>query len=895
MTGSDSFKAKDELRVGGARYTFFSLPRAEAAGLIGAGKLPYCLQVLLENGLRHEDGETVGRDSIAAFSRWAESATNPAEINFFPTRIMVHDVSGIPLLADLAAMREKMAAAGGDPNTVNPVRPVDFVLDHSVIVDVAGQSDALTQNMQVEFVRNAERYKVAKWAQKAFRNMRVLPPGQGICHQINLESLARVVWTEEDADHGLIAFPDSLLACDSHTPMINALSVLGWGIGAIEALSASLGEPVSMVMPDVIGVRLVGRLREGTTTTDLVLALTRTLREHGVVQKFVEYFGPGLDSLSLPERATVANMAPEYGASVGFFPTDAETLNYLHLTGRGDRAPLVEAYCKAQGMWRDDTVERVYSDVIEFDLGQVEASLAGPKLPQSQVPLSRAHQTAIDALAEGVGGESAVEDGARTGNLQDGDIVIAAITSCTNTSNPRAMLAAGLLAKKAREKGLTAKPWIKTSLSPGSRVVGDYLASAGLMAPLEALGFHVTGYGCMTCCGGSGRLPDDIAADIAANNRSVAAILSGNRNFEGRIHPQVKLAYLGSPPLVVAYAMFGSIVRDITTETLGTDKSGAPVYLKDIWPHSSEIEQVVREHVTQDLFVSRDAGSDSSGGLWEEIDAGDGEAYAWDDSSTYILKPPFLDTAVKQQPMRNIEGAAILAMFGDNLTTDHISPGSRILEGSLAGDYLSAKGVPSTDYSGFLQRRSNHEVMIRGSFNNAHIQNEMTPERRGGWTVHQPSGEVMTIFDAHSRYAEVARPLVIVAGREYGIGSSRDWAARGPHLLGVRAIVAEGFERIHRCNLIGMGVLPLQFQNGDTRTTLDLDGTETVDVLGLEGGVAINQSLTVHFTKPDGAVIAADVQCRLDTAREIAWYEAGGVMPFVLEKFARPASSTRLH
>jgi len=882
MTGANSFNAKDQLNVGGKTYTIFSLPKAEAAGLGGINKLPYSLQILLENTLRHEDGDTVNRADIEAFTAWTRSATNAAEVSFFPTRIMMHDVSGIPLLADLAAMRDSMLAAGGDPDLVNPVRPIDFIMDHSVIVDVAGQADALDQNMTAEFEQNAERYRVAKWAQKAFRNLRVLPPGQGICHQINLEQLARVVWSEDHKDHGLVAFPDTLVAGDSHTPMINALSVLGWGVGAIEALSAMLGEPVSMMMPDVVGVRLVGRLREGATTTDVVLALTRRLREHGVVQKFVEFFGPGLDHLSLPERATLANMAPEYGASVGYFPTDAETLNYLRLTGRGDQVALVEAYAKAQGLWRDDAVARIYSDTIEFDVGRVEASLAGPKLPQSQVPLSQAHRSALDALAE-----DGADDSAGDGKIRDGDVVIAAITSCTNTSNPSVMLAAGLLAKKARDKGLSTKPWIKTSLSPGSRAVGEYLLRAGLMAPLEELGFHVTGYGCMTCCGGSGALAPEIAEDIETHNQSVAAVLSGNRNFEGRVHPQVKLAYLGAPPLVIAYALFGTITDDITTEPLGEGNDGVPVYLKDIWPSAAEIDAAVRTHVTSDVFTASTDDKSGANTLWDGIDGGDGGAYGWDADSTYIMKPPFLDTAVKQAPLQNIEDAAILAVLGDNVTTDHISPGSRILEGSLAGDYLSEQGVSAADFSGYLQRRVNHEVMMRGTFNNAHIQNAMTPERRGGWTVHQPSGETMTIFGAQNRYAAEGRALVVIAGREYGTGSSRDWAAKGPHLLGVRAIIAESFERIHRSNLVGMGVLPLQFTGGDTRQSLGLDGSERVDIVGLEGDIGIAEAATARFTKPGGAVVDADVLCRLDTAREIAWFEAGGVMPFVLESFRK--------
>ena len=880
MVNGNSHSALDDLQVGGECYTIWSLAKAEAAGLSGVRRLPYSLKVLLENALRHEDGATVGREAIKAFSRWADTGTNPAETSYYPTRIMMHDVSGIPLLADLAAMREHMAASGQDPNLVNPVRPVDFIMDHSVIVDVAGEPNAMARNMETEFARNAERYRVAKWAQKAFRNMRVLPPGQGICHQINLEALARVVWSETHPEYGLVAFPDSLVAGDSHTPMINALSVMGWGVGAIEALSAMLGEPVSMTIPDVVGVRLVGRLREGTTTTDLVLALTRRLREHGVVQKFVEYVGPGLDHLSLPERATIANMAPEYGASMGFFPRDEETLNFLRLTGRNDRVPLVEAYCRVQGLWRDDTAERIYSDVIEFDIGEVEASLAGPKLPQSQVRLSQAHISAKEALGE----RANVPDGP----VRDGDVVIAAITSCTNTSNPRVMLAAGLLAKKARAKGLSTQSWVKTSLSPGSRAVGDYLESAGLMQPLDELGFQVTGYGCMTCCGGSGALADEIATDIRENGRSVAAVLSGNRNFEGRVHPQIGLAYLGAPPLVIAYALLGTIVRDITIEPLGKGDDGQPVYLRDIWPTSAEIDKAVRDHVTQDIFTARYADISQGNLLWDDIDPGASGAFAWEEGSTYILKPPFLETAVAQSPPK-IEGAAILAMFGDNVTTDHISPGARILEGTLAGDYLAARGTPPDDFSGFLQRRTNHEIMMRGTFNNAHIQNEMTPERRGGWTLYQPTGDLMTIFEAHERYRADGRALVVVAGREYGTGSSRDWAARGPHLLGVRAILAEGFERIHRSNLVGMGILPLEFKDGVSRETLGLDGSESVYISGFAMAMDVGQTVSVCFAKPDGTTSEANVLCRLDTAREIAWFEAGGVMPFVLKGISETA------
>ena len=875
----NSFGTRDELSVAGQKYTYYSLSIAERAGLSQVSRLPYCLKVLLENALRHEDGETVTADTIKAFSEWLASGTNPSETSFYPARIMMHDVSGIPLIADLAAMRERMIETGHDGNAVNPVRPLDLIMDHSIIAEFSGTSDALSRNMLHEFTNNAERYRVAKWAQKAFRNMRVLPPGQGICHQINLEALSQVVWTEDHPEIGRIAFPDSLLGGDSHTPMVNALSVLGWGVGAIEALSASLGEPVSMMIPDVIGVRMIGRLREGTTTTDLVLAVTRQLRDFGVVQKFVEFFGPALDHLTLPERATLSNMCPEYGASVGYFPTDTETLNYLRLTGRGDLVALVEAYSKAQGLWRDDAVDRIYSDVVEIDLSLVEASVAGPKLPQSLVPLSKAHlsaRAALDASAQPV----------TKGDLRDGDIAIAAITSCTNTSNPTVMLAAGLLAKKAREKGLSTKPWVKTSLSPGSRAVGHYLSEAGLMAPLEDLGFHVTGYGCMTCCGGSGTLSDEIATDIDANATTVAAVLSGNRNFEGRIHPQVKLAYLASPPLIVSYAIVGTVLCDITSEPLGHDENGSPVFLKDVWPSSSEIDEVARQHINQSVFDRTYDSVSNGSALWNDIEVVDSDAFDWDPDSNYIVKPPFLQTFKPNGAFKGINGAAILALLGDNITTDHISPGSRIGPDSLAGQYLAKQGVRPNAFSGFLQRRVNHEVMMRGTFNNPRLQNAITPDRSGGWTRHQPTGEVVTIFDAAERYRVEKRPQIVIAGSEYGTGSSRDWAAKGAHLLGVQAIIAESFERIHRSNLVGMGVLPLQFDDGATHQSLGLDGSETVCIKGFAGSASPMQKLKARFARPDGSIIDADLICRLDTLREVAWFEAGGVMPYVLDKLS---------
>ena len=881
---NNSFRAKDQLTVGAKSYTFYNLLKAEKNGLAGITRLPYCLKVLLENMLRKEDGTNIKQEDIRTFSSWVKTAHGSEEISFFPTRVMVHDVSGIPLLADLAAMRENMIALDQNPDLLNPIRPIDFIMDHSVIVEFSGQKNAAKQNMLAEYKRNEERYRVAKWAQKAFKNMQVIQPGQGICHQINLETLARVVWSEEDSDHGLIAFPDSLIACDSHTPMINALSVLGWGVGGIEALSAILGEPVNLIMPDVIGIRLVGKPKEGITTTDIVLSLTRVLREYGVVQKFTEFFGPGLDALTLPERATLANMAPEYGASISFFPTDEETLNFLKLTGREDNIPLVEHYSKTQGLWRDDTVERVYSEILEFDLGNIIASVSGPKLPQTQVPLDKAYLSALDAIKEIVPASqnSALHSDERI--LQDGDIVIAAITSCTNTSNPMVMIAAGLLAKKAQDKGLKTKPWVKTSLSPGSRVVVDYLTRAQLMEPLEWLGFHVAGFGCMTCCGGSGQLDHSISTEIQKRNLSAAAVLSGNRNFEGRIHPDVKLAYLGSPPLVVAYAILGNITKDITSQPLGYDEHNQPIFLRDIWPSSKEINEVVFKYLKPELYKDAQITSTKEDILWDNVSSNEKSTYDWDKKSTYILKPPFLEKIKQGNTRETINNAAILAIFGDNITTDHISPGNQISGDSQAGRHLLSKGVSPEDFSSYLQRRVNHEVMMRGTFDNAHIQNEMTPQSKGGWTIHSPSNELMTIYEAHLRYEAEKRPLVVIAGKEYGTGSSRDWAAKGPYLLGVKAILAESFERIHRSNLIGMGILPLEFLEGENRNRFKLDGSESVEILTHHHDIDVKKLIEIEFTKPNGEIFSAKLLCRLDTNSELSWYQSGGVMSHILEK-----------
>ena len=878
---------QQKLAVGRDEYTIFSLPHLHTLSSGELERLPYSHKVLLENVLRKSTCEEHTLRCVDWFTGDASSDSLTKELDFYPTRVMLHDVSGIPLIADLAAMREHLQNLGRDPRSLNPTRPVDFIMDHSVIVDHAGTQDALSKNVAAEFARNAERYRVAKWAGQAFDNVDVRAPGEGICHQINLEQLARVVWSEQCPKLGLVAFPDSLVACDSHTPMVNALSVLGWGVGAIEGLSAMLGEPVSLQLPEVVGVHLTGALSAGVTTTDLALALTATLRAHGVVQKFVEYFGPGLDHLTLAERATIANMAPEYGATVGFFPTDDETLAYLRSTGRSSQVALVERYCKHQGLWRDDTIERTYSQVFEFDLSTVQACVAGPKLPQSRVALNDVPSVTEKAIGAAQG--SNLEPNKFQGedlqgeDITDGDIVIAAITSCTNTSNPSVMVAAGLLAKNARERGLTSKSWVKTSLSPGSRKVTGYLSSAGLLEPLEGLGFHVTGYGCMTCCGGSGALNPAVQEAIQASPKQVAAVLSGNRNFEGRIHPSVDLAYLASPPLVIAYAMLGTTTKDITSTPLGLDTEGKAVYLKDIWPTREAIEQVIEQHVTQQLYAAPDIPLAHANSAWSSLDVPAADTLNWDDTSTYIVKPPFLETAKQQVSSQIVENGAVLAVFGDQVTTDHISPGSRILEGSLAGDYLAERQVSVAEYSSFLQRRSNHEVMKRATFNNTRIQNEMTPHIRGGWTVHQPSGDVLTIFAAHERYAKESRPLVVIAGKEYGTGSSRDWAAKGPHLLGVDVIIAESFERIHRANLVGMGILPLQFQHGESRMSLGLDGSETVDIF-VTDALTVGSVVRARFEKPNGETRETLLVARLDTQRDVHWYRSGGVMPYVLQK-----------
>ena len=883
MLKSNSLNSKMVLKVGATDYTIYSIPDAAANGLSGVERLPYCLKVLLENNLRKEDGITTKSEHLNAFKKWVGNRQNPEPVNYFPTRIMMPDSSGIPLVADMAAMREKMMDEGGDPAKVNPVRPFDLIMDHSVTAEFTGTKTAFSQNLEFEFFNNSERYKMAKWAQNAFSNIRVLPPGQGILHQINLEALAKVIWSEDGLDGELMAFPDSLVGGDSHTTMINGLSVLGWGVGGIEAMSAALGQPISMVLPDVVGMRLVGRLREGVTSTDLVLAITKRLREVGVVQKFVEYFGPAVDFMSLPDRATIANMCPEYGASLGFFPIDNETISFLKLTGREALCPLVESYAKHQGLWRQEGEEQVYSDVVEFDLDEVETCVAGPSRPQQLVPLGVAHTSASEAVKALTKNRTKQS---KSSDIKDVDIVIAAITSCTNTSNPSVMLAAGILAKKACERGLSKKSWVKTSLSPGSRIVHDYLDEAGLMSSLEELGFHVVGYGCMTCGGNSGSLPDDIESSISENDLSVSAVVSSNRNFEGRIHPSVKMAYIASPPLVVAYAIAGSMLHDMRNDALGLDRSGKPVFLRDIWPSSAEIDAATRDHVHSKFFKSRYSDLIAGPELWDALEVPTGATYKWDEKSTYLRRPPFLNKASPKDPPKDINNAAILGIFGDHLTTDHISPACNLTDDMLAGKYLASLGVRSQDYSGYTQRRVNHGVMMRGAFNSPRIVNEMTPNLIGGWTRIQPSDEIKSIFDASEYYQQENRPTVVFAGKEYGTGSSRDWAAKSPFMLGVVAIIAESFERIHRSNLTGMAVLPLQFKKGESRKTWGLDGTETVDILGLNEKLSLGQDLIVEVRHETKGAFKKAVICRLDTDREIDWYKAGGVMPYVLGQFS---------
>ena len=864
----------------------FRIHRVDALGRAGAGnmsRLPRTLKILLENLLRNEDSETVTTDDILAFGDWLEQRTSTREIAFRPGRVLMQDFTGVPAVADLAAMRDAVAAGGGNPESINPLVPVDLIIDHSVQVDSFGSPESFQVNVEREMERNRERYAFLRWGQNALGNFRVVPPGTGICHQVNLEYLARVVWQGGGDGSCKVAYPDTLLGTDSHTTMINGLGVLGWGVGGIEAEAAMLGQPVSMTIPDVVGVRIDGKLQPGVTATDLVLTITELLRKTGVVGKFVEFYGPGLDGLTIADRATIANMSPEYGATCGYFPVDAETIKYLRFTGRDDVTALVELYAKEQGLWRDaDSPDPLFTKIVTVNLAEVVPCLAGPKRPQDRVPLSDLPAAVIKAFPPSQAERKTVsrDSGA---DLRDGDVVIAAITSCTNTSNPTVMLAAALLAKKAVEAGLSVKPWVKTSLAPGSKVVMEYLRHSGLYESLVALGFDLVGYGCTTCIGNSGPLPMAIENAVVSGDLAVSAVLSGNRNFEGRIHPLAKMSWLASPPLVVAFALAGTTLIDLTSEPLGAGADGRPVFLKDVWPSQEELLELIGT-ITPEMF--RRGYGDLYNGTpeWQALESGNSVTYPWDAYSGYVKQPPFLQ-AVRRTGESRLQGKMrILALFGDSITTDHISPAGNIASGSPAGLHLQQLGVAVSDFNSYGSRRGNHDVMVRGTFANIRIKNEMTPEREGGVTVHYPGGEQLAIFDAAERYAAEKVPLVVVAGKEYGSGSSRDWAAKGPLLLGVRAVIAESFERIHRSNLIGMGILPLQFQEGESRKTIGLDGSETIELkIGEE--LAHGANVAAAISRPDGTTSNITLTCRLDTANEVAYFKAGGILQYVLQGY----------
>ncbi|MEW5425059.1 aconitate hydratase AcnA [Amorphus sp. 3PC139-8] len=893
----DSFKSRKDLQVGNRNYVYYSLPDAEKAGLDGIDRLPFSLKVLMENLLRYEDGRSVTADDIKAMPEWLKEKRSSREIAFRPSRVLMQDFTGVPAVVDLAAMRDAATNLNTDPTKINPLVPVDLVIDHSVMVDAFGNAMAFETNVDLEYKRNNERYEFLKWGQGAFDNFRVVPPGTGICHQVNLEYLGQTVWTrsENGAD---VAYPDSLVGTDSHTTMINGLAVLGWGVGGIEAEAAMLGQPISMLIPEVIGFKLTGTLNEGVTATDLVLTVTQMLRKKGVVGKFVEFYGPGLSSMSLEDRATIANMAPEYGATCGFFPVDSETLKYLHETGRDPgRVELVEAYTKAQGLFRtDDTPDPEFTDTLALDLGEVVPSIAGPKRPQDRIALSDAKPAFEQAM------ESEWKKGSELGkrapvagrdhDLGNGDVVIAAITSCTNTSNPSVMVAAGLVARNAIAKGLRVKPWVKTSLAPGSKIVTDYLAKANLQDDLDQLGFNLVGYGCTTCIGNSGPLPEEISKTIAEADLVACSVLSGNRNFEGRVNPDVRANYLASPPLVVAYAIAGSLLVDITKDALGTDADGNPVYLKDIWPSSKEIAEIVRTDINEKMFETRYGDVFKGDEHWQSINVEGGSlTYSWNAKSTYVQNPPYFEgMTMTPDPVTDIEGARVMGLFGDSITTDHISPAGSIKKDSPAGRYLIEHGVEVKDFNSYGSRRGNHEVMMRGTFANIRIKNQMVPGVEGGVTIHYPSGDQLAIYDAAMRYRDEGVPLVVFAGKEYGTGSSRDWAAKGTRLLGVRAVIAESFERIHRSNLVGMGVLPLVFNNeGDTWQSLGLKGDETVTISGLAGGIKPRAVLTAKITKADGETLEVPLLCRIDTADEMDYFENGGILHYVLRNLAEAA------
>ncbi|RCL84663.1 aconitate hydratase AcnA [Hyphomonas sp.] len=895
MPSLDSFKSKRTLTVGSKTYTYFSLSAAAENGLGDVSRLPASLKVLLENMLRHEDGKTVTKEDILAFKSWLENKGGVShEIAYRPARVLMQDFTGVPAVVDLAAMRDAAQKLGASADAINPQVPVDLVIDHSVMVDSFGGENSFEKNVEIEYKRNQERYEFLRWGSTAFKNFRVVPPGTGICHQVNLEYLGQTVWTK-DEDGETVAYPDTCVGTDSHTTMINGLAVLGWGVGGIEAEAAMLGQPVSMLIPEVIGFRLDGKMAEGATATDLVLTVVQMLRAKGVVGKFVEFYGPGLSNLTLEDQATISNMAPEYGATCGFFPVDEDTVKYLTNTGRdAERVALVEAYAKAQGYWRPEQAEPIFTDTLELDLGAVVPSISGPKRPQDRVLLSEGDTAFAEAMAKEFSkAADAAEPIAVEGKdytVTHGDVFIAAITSCTNTSNPSVLIAAGLVAKKARELGLNRKPWVKTSLAPGSQVVTDYLDKAGLSDELDALGFNLVGYGCTTCIGNSGPLEAPLAKAIADGDLVSCSVLSGNRNFEGRIGPDIKANYLASPPLVVAYAIAGSLRVNLTTDPLGKDKNGNDVFLKDIWPTSHEIAEIMSKAVTPQMFAERYSDVFKGDEHWQGIEVSGGQTYSWPPASTYVQNPPYFESmGLDIDAPADVENARVLALFGDSITTDHISPAGSIKASSPAGVYLQEHQVSPLDFNSYGSRRGNHEVMMRGTFANIRIKNQMVPGVEGGVTVHYPDAEQMPIYDAAMKYEAEGTPLVVFAGDLYGNGSSRDWAAKGTVLLGVRAVIAGSFERIHRSNLIGMGVLPLEFADGESAASLGLTGKEQVTIKGIDS-IKPRQTLAVEITREDGTSFTANTTVRIDTENELDYYRNGGILHYVLRNLARAAA-----
>jgi len=888
-TGQDSLRTRSTLDVEGKTYAYYSLSKA-ARALGDIGRLPFSMKVLLENLLRFEDGTTVTRDDLQAMADWLKERRINREIQYRPARVLMQDFTGVPAVVDLAAMRDAMRQLGGDPQKINPLVPVHLIIDHSVMVDEFGTPQAFGKNVEFEYQRNGERYEFLKWGSQAFDNFKVVPPGTGICHQVNLEHIARCVWSGEDQNGEMVAYPDTLVGTDSHTTMVNGLGVLGWGVGGIEAEAAMLGQPVSMLIPEVVGFRLSGELKEGITATDLVLTVTQMLRQKGVVGRFVEFYGPGLDNLPLADRATIGNMAPEYGATCGFFPIDERTIDYLKLTGREDHEiALVRAYAQAQGLWRDaDSPEPLFTDTLELDMGTIEPSLAGPKRPQDRVRLSEVddqfNRELEDTYQKGSQGRVPVES--ESFDFGNGDVAIAAITSCTNTSNPSVLIAAGLVARKARAKGLTPKPWVKTSLAPGSQVVTDYLNESGLSEDLNALGFDLVGYGCTTCIGNSGPLPEPISKAIADNDLVAVSVLSGNRNFEGRVSPDCRANYLASPPLVVAYALKGTVRSDMVNDPIGTSSNGEPVFLKDIWPSNQEIRSLIDAHVHSEMFRRRYADVYRGDERWRKIDVKGGETYGWPAGSTYIQNPPYFEgMTMEPKALTDIERARPLAIFGDSITTDHISPAGAIKPDSPAGRYLLEHQVSRGEFNSYGSRRGNHEVMMRGTFANIRIRNRMLDNVEGGFTRYAPTGETMPIYDAAMLYKHDNRPLVVVAGKEYGTGSSRDWAAKGTVLLGVRAVIAESFERIHRSNLVGMGVLPLQFREGENAASLGLTGEEKYTIDGI-AELQPRQDVEVKVTRDNGEEFSFTARCRIDTFNELEYFRAGGILQYVLRRLA---------